>query len=145
MAKASITKDDVIEFVAGMSVLELSELVKEMEEKIGVSAAAPVAMMAAGPAYRERDLTLATTFADAAAEAVLDRIVYLGGLGVASLVCGFIAFEIIGLNMWASVNWDPIEFVRQLPWLALEPPPPSYGLSIPPLHDGGWWLMADQT
>lgn len=44
--------------------------------------------------------------------------------------------------MWASVNWDPIEFIRQLFWLALEPPPPQYGLSIPPLHDGGWWLMA---
>ncbi len=43
-------KDDVIEFIANMSVLELSELVKEMEEKFGVSAAAPVAMMAAGPA-----------------------------------------------------------------------------------------------
>jgi photosynthetic reaction center M subunit len=28
----------------------------------------------------------------------------------------------------------PVEFVRQLPWLALEPPPPSYGLSIPPLE-----------
>ena len=48
MAKADITKDDVIEFVANMSVLELSELIKEMEEKFGVSAAAPVAMMAAG-------------------------------------------------------------------------------------------------
>jgi len=47
---ADITKEDVIEFVANMSVLELSELVKEMEEKFGVSAAAPVAMMAAGPA-----------------------------------------------------------------------------------------------
>ena len=46
----SITKEDVIEFVANMSVLELSELIKEMEEKFGVSAAAPVAMMAAGPA-----------------------------------------------------------------------------------------------
>jgi large subunit ribosomal protein L7/L12 len=33
-----------------MSVLELSELIKQMEEKFGVSAAAPVAMMAAGPA-----------------------------------------------------------------------------------------------
>jgi hypothetical protein len=55
---------------------------------------------------------------------------------------GFIAIEIIGLNMWASVNWDPVEFVRQFFWLALEPPPPSYGLSIPPLNDGGWWLMA---
>lgn len=68
--------------------------------------------------------------------------IYLGATGVLSLVFGFLAFEIIGLNMWASVNWDPIEFVRQLPWLALEPPPPEYGLSIPPLHDGGWWLMA---
>ena len=45
---ADITKDDVVEFIANMSVLELSELVKEMEEKFGVSAAAPVAMMAAG-------------------------------------------------------------------------------------------------
>ena len=43
---ADITKEDVIEFVSNMSVLELSELVKEMEEKFGVSAAAPAAMMA---------------------------------------------------------------------------------------------------
>ncbi len=50
MAKASITKEDVIEFVSNMSVLELSELVKEMEEKFGVSAAAPVAVAAASPA-----------------------------------------------------------------------------------------------
>jgi len=47
---ADTTKEDVIEFIAKMSVLDLSELVKEMEEKFGVSAAAPVAMMAAGPA-----------------------------------------------------------------------------------------------
>ena len=47
---ADITKEDVVEFIANMSVLDLSELVKEMEEKFGVSAAAPVAMMAAGPA-----------------------------------------------------------------------------------------------
>jgi photosynthetic reaction center M subunit len=68
--------------------------------------------------------------------------VYLGFSGLASIVCGIIAIEIIGLNMWASVNWDPIQFVRQLPWLALEPPGPQYGLSIPPLQEGGWWLMA---
>jgi len=47
---ANVTKEDVIQFIAGMSVLELSELVKELEEKFGVSAAAPMAMMAAGPA-----------------------------------------------------------------------------------------------
>jgi len=68
--------------------------------------------------------------------------IYLGFTGVASLICGLLAIEIIGLNMWASVNWNPIEFIRQLPWLALEPPPPEYGLSLPPLNEGGWWLMA---
>jgi len=67
---------------------------------------------------------------------------YLGSTGLAAITCGFIAFEIIGLNMWASVGWNPIEFARQLPWLALEPPPPDYGLRIPPLNEGGWWLMA---
>jgi large subunit ribosomal protein L7/L12 len=43
---AEITKADVIEFISNMSVLELSELVKEMEDKFGVSAAAPAAVMA---------------------------------------------------------------------------------------------------
>ena len=46
---AKITKEDVIDFIANMSLLDLTELVQEMEEKFGVSAAAPVAMMAAGP------------------------------------------------------------------------------------------------
>lgn len=69
--------------------------------------------------------------------------IYLGWLGTISLVCGLIAFEIIGLNMWASVDWDPVQFVRQLFWLALEPPLPKHGLSVlPPLHEGGWWLIA---
>jgi photosynthetic reaction center M subunit len=68
--------------------------------------------------------------------------IYLGVLGIISIVFGLIAVEIIGLNMWASVNWSPIQFMRQLPWLALEPPKPQYGLHIPPLNDGGWWLMA---
>ncbi len=68
--------------------------------------------------------------------------IYLGWQGLASILCFFVAFEIIGLNMWASVGWDPLEFVRQLPWLALDPPPPAYGLSLPPLNDGGWWLVA---
>jgi len=42
-----ITKEDVVKFIEGMTVLELSELVKELETKFGVTAAAPVAMMAA--------------------------------------------------------------------------------------------------
>ena len=69
--------------------------------------------------------------------------IYLGWFGLASALCMFICIEIIGLNMLASVNWNPIQFVRQLPWLGLEPPPPSMGLKLfPPLNQGGWWLMA---
>ncbi len=45
----AVTKEQVIEFIESMTVLELSELVKELEDKFGVSAAAPVAV-AAGPA-----------------------------------------------------------------------------------------------
>ena len=48
--------------------------------------------------------------------------VYLGTLGLMSLMFGLVGFVTIGLNMWASVDWNPIQFVRQLPWLALEPP-----------------------
>jgi len=40
--------------------------------------------------------------------------IYLGGLGVASLMLGMLWFNIVGFNMLASVNWDPIQFVRQL-------------------------------
>jgi len=43
----AITKEDVVKFIESMTVLELSELVKELEEKFGVSAAAPVAVAAA--------------------------------------------------------------------------------------------------
>ena len=50
---ANITKAQVIEFIEKMTVLELSELVKELEEKFGVSAAAPMAMAVAAPAAGE--------------------------------------------------------------------------------------------
>jgi len=43
----AVTKEDVIEFISNMTVLELSGLIKELEEKFGVSAAAPVAVAAA--------------------------------------------------------------------------------------------------
>jgi len=46
----AVTKDDVVNFISNMSVLELSQLVKEFEEKFGVSAAAPVAVAGAAPA-----------------------------------------------------------------------------------------------
>ncbi|HUX22642.1 MAG TPA: 50S ribosomal protein L7/L12 [Spirochaetia bacterium] len=44
---ATLTKDDILDAIANMSVLEVSELVKAMEEKFGVTAAAPVAVAAA--------------------------------------------------------------------------------------------------
>jgi large subunit ribosomal protein L7/L12 len=60
---SNITKEDVIDFIANMSVLELSELVKELEDKFGVSAAAPVAMVAsAGPAAAESQAEEQTEF-----------------------------------------------------------------------------------
>ena len=73
MAKASITKEDVIEFVAGMSVLELSELIKEMEEKFGVSAAAPVAVAAPGAAPGEAAAAEEKTEFDVVLEAIGDK------------------------------------------------------------------------
>jgi photosynthetic reaction center M subunit len=67
---------------------------------------------------------------------------YLGTLGLISLVTGTLSINIMGFYMLASVGWDPIEFVRQLPWLALEPPSPKYGLHFPPMNEGGWWMFA---
>lgn len=69
--------------------------------------------------------------------------IYLGWLGIASLLFGFFAIEIIGFSMLASVNWDPLEFVRQFFWLTLDPPGPEYGFSpFVPLNEGGWWILA---
>ncbi len=47
---ATVTKDEILEAIASMSVLELSELLSEFEEKFGVTAAAPAAVAAAAPA-----------------------------------------------------------------------------------------------
>ena len=51
---ATLKKDEILEAIANMTVLEVSELVKAMEEKFGVSAAAPVAV-AAAPAAADGD------------------------------------------------------------------------------------------
>jgi photosynthetic reaction center M subunit len=68
--------------------------------------------------------------------------VYLGGLGIMSLMTGILSINIMGFNMLAQVDWSPVQFIRQLFWLALEPPPPQYGLRLPPMNQGGWWLLA---
>ena len=44
----SVTKDQVLEFIDNMTILEMSEFIKEFEERYGVTAAAPVAVAAAG-------------------------------------------------------------------------------------------------
>jgi len=49
----TISRAEVVDYLANMTVLELSTLIKELEEKFGVSAAAPMAMMAAGPMAAE--------------------------------------------------------------------------------------------
>ena len=46
---ADITKEQVVEFISNMTVLELAEFIKELEEKFGVSAAAPAVAVAAAP------------------------------------------------------------------------------------------------
>ncbi len=59
---ADITKQDVVDFISNMTVLELSEFVKELEEKFGVSAAAPVAMAAAPGAQAQEEAAEQTEF-----------------------------------------------------------------------------------
>jgi large subunit ribosomal protein L7/L12 len=58
----NISKEDVIEYISNMTVLELSELVKELEEKFGVSAAAPVAVAAAPAAQAQEEAVEKTEF-----------------------------------------------------------------------------------
>lgn len=68
--------------------------------------------------------------------------IYLGYWGAVSLITGALWFFMVGLSFWAQVDFSPIEFVRQLFWLSLDPPSAEYGLSIPPLQEGGWYLIA---
>jgi large subunit ribosomal protein L7/L12 len=49
----AVTKEEVIKFIENMTVLDLAEMVKELEEKFGVSASAPVAVAAAAPVAAE--------------------------------------------------------------------------------------------
>lgn len=68
--------------------------------------------------------------------------IYLGFLGIASAFAFIVGFTAIGWNYLVQVNYSPIEFIRQLFWLSVDPPPPAYGLRIPPLNEGGWWLFS---
>jgi len=70
---ANISKDDVIEYISNMTVLELSEFVKELEEKFGVSAAAPIAVAAAAPGAQVQEEAAEKTEFDVILAAVGDK------------------------------------------------------------------------
>lgn len=84
---ATLTKEDIVEAVGSMSLLEVADLVKMFEEKFGVSAAAPVAVAAAGPvaaAAEEEKTDFDVILADAGANKikVLKVVRELTGLGL---------------------------------------------------------------
>ncbi|MEM7745443.1 MAG: photosynthetic reaction center subunit M [Pseudomonadota bacterium] len=68
--------------------------------------------------------------------------IHLGFFGVLSGITFFACIFIIGFNMLAQVGWNYGLFLKHGFWLALEPPSPQYGLSMPPLNDGGWYIIA---
>jgi len=68
--------------------------------------------------------------------------VHLGSYALVSVIRFAAWFFIIGMNFWAQVDYSPALFLRELFWLSLEPPSPSYGLGFAPLDEGGWWLIA---
>jgi len=84
------TKEEILEAIASMTVLEVSELVKMMEEKFGVSAAAPVAVAAAGgggaaaPAAEEKTEfnVILKAFDDSKKIAVIKEVRAVTGLGL---------------------------------------------------------------
>ena len=59
---ATLSKDEILEAIANMTVLEVSELISAMEEKFGVTAAAPVAVAAAGAAAPAEEAEEQTEF-----------------------------------------------------------------------------------
>ncbi|MDD3815118.1 MAG: 50S ribosomal protein L7/L12 [Desulfocapsaceae bacterium] len=86
----AVSKDDVIEFISNMSVLELSAMIKELEEKFGVSAAAPAAVAvagaapagAAGPAEEKTEFDVILTGAGDQKIKVIKEVRAITGLGL---------------------------------------------------------------
>lgn len=81
---SSVSKEQVVSFIENLSVLELSKLVKELEEKFGVSAAAPMAAAAsAGPAAAEKtDFDVVLTAAGDNKINVIKEVRAITGLGL---------------------------------------------------------------
>jgi photosynthetic reaction center M subunit len=68
--------------------------------------------------------------------------IYLGTFGTISLATGAIWFLIIGVHYWGQAGYNPAVFMRDLFWFSLEPPGPEWGLRIPPMNEGGLFLVA---
>ena len=85
---STVSKEQVVSFIENMSVLELSKLVKELEEKFGVSAAAPMAMMAGGAAAggaaaaEQTEFTVMLTSAGDSKINVIKEVRAITGLGL---------------------------------------------------------------
>lgn len=84
---ANVSKEDVVSFVSNMTVLELSGFVKELEEKFGVSAQAPVAVAAAGGApaavaEEQTEFNVVLTAAGANKIAVIKEVRSMTSLGL---------------------------------------------------------------
>ena len=86
---ATKTMEEILEAIAGMTVLEVSELISAMEEKFGVTAAAPVAAAAAGPAAAVEEVeeqsefdVILTGIADGKKIPVIKAVRALTGLGL---------------------------------------------------------------
>ena len=68
--------------------------------------------------------------------------VYLGPFGVVGLATGLIWFFLVGISFWVQAGFSPGVFMRDLFYMALEPPGPEYGLGFAPIWEGGLWLIA---
>jgi large subunit ribosomal protein L7/L12 len=84
---ASVTKEQVVEFLENLTLLQAAELVKELEEKFGVSAAAPMAMMAApaaaaAPAEEKDEFTVVLVSVGEKKIDVIKEVRAITGLGL---------------------------------------------------------------
>ena len=68
--------------------------------------------------------------------------IHLGMFGVVSAYMFAVWFLLVGFNMLGQVDYNFYEFLKQGFWLAMEPPAEEYGLSMPPLNDGGLYMIA---
>ncbi len=68
--------------------------------------------------------------------------IYLGTMGVISLVAGAAWFFTVGMWFWHQAGYNPAVFLRDLFWFSLEPPAEEYGLGFAPIAQGGLWIIA---